>query len=364
MSDFFSQLSYSFGNEDWVTEQKALQVEPESRILCITASGDGPLHLLMQECQNMVCVDANPIQNHLLRLKIEALKALDMPQLLAFLGATNSSTRLETLSSLLPNFDEEAKEYWLENQKRIHHGILYQGASEKRTRQVSFLYRLFRGNEIRRLFQTKNLEEQRLFLETEWNHTFWRYAFKIGLSPLVAKWIIKDPSLFSNIDPDYKVSDYVYDRMMASLHNQHARTNYILAWILQGKLSLEALPPYLTEQGGNKIRPQLAKIDLQTANVITYLESIPENSFDRFSLSDVASYMDQQSFLRLLKAMFRAAKPGARFCMRQFMSRYKIPDGLKPYFQTEPALEKSLEEEDKAFVYHFTVGKILKSKDK
>lgn len=361
MSAFYSRLSYSFGNEDWSTEQKALQVKPDSRILCITASGDRPLHLLMEECNQIICVDANPIQNYLLKLKAEAMRYLDTPAYLGFLGAKEANDRFETFKAFSPYLDDETREFWQENHKMINRGILYQGAAEKRTKQAGFLYRLFRGNEIRRLFQMETLEEQRKFLATEWNHTVWRTGFKLALNPIFSKWILRDPGLFSNVDPNFKAADYLYDRMIDSLNRQLAKTNYVLAWILLGKVAPEALPPYLTEEGAQKIRKQISKIDVQTANVITYLESVPENSFDRFSLSDVASYMDQQSFLRLLKAMYRSAKPDARFCMRQFMSRYKVPDGLKPYFQTEPTLEKALEDEDKAFVYHFTVGKILKN---
>ena len=361
MSDFYNRLRYSFDNEDWITEQKALQVQPDSRILCITASGDRPLHLLLEECQQLVCVDANPVQNYLMNLKREAMKTLEPQPFLAFLGVKEANNRIETLETLSKELDEETREFWQENRKMVQQGILYQGISEKRARQISFLLRLFRQGEIRRLFQFNTLEDQRQFLAKEWNHSIWRYAFRVALSPLMAKWIIKDPGLFTNINPHHNVSDYVYERMVRSLNKHLAKDNYILAWLLKGKVDGETLPPYLTEAGGNKIRKQLDKIDVQNANVITYLESVPENSFDRFSFSDVASYMDQQSFLRLLKAMFRAAKPDARFCMRQFMSRYKIPDGLKPYFKTEPYLEKALEEEDRAFVYHFTVGKILKN---
>lgn len=361
MADLFSRLSNSLGNEDWSTEQKALQIQPGDEIVCITASGDRPLHLLMNDCQKIVCVDANPIQNYLLQLKVEAMKMLDPPHYLSFLGIQEGGNRLEILKTLNPNLDEDSREYWRDNSRMIQRGVIYQGDAEKRARLTSFLYRLFRNNELRRLFNCETLEEQRQFLASEWNHTAWRIAFKVGFNPLLAKWIIKDPGFFSNIDPDHSIANYVYDRMMGSLQRHLAKNNYILAWALKGQMDLSALPPYLTDAGSQNIRKQLHKIDIQTANVITYLESVPENSFDKFSLSDVASYMDQQSFLRLLKALFRTAKPNARFCMRQFMSRYRIPDGLKPYFQTEPALEKALEDEDKAFVYHFTVGKILKN---
>lgn len=63
MGLFYSRLSYSIGNEDWKTEQKALQITPEDRILCVTASGDRPLNLLYSNCKEIVSVDANPFKN-------------------------------------------------------------------------------------------------------------------------------------------------------------------------------------------------------------------------------------------------------------------------------------------------------------
>ena len=49
MTFFFSRLSYSFGNEDWRTEKRALGIRPHDQVLCITASGDRPLNLLARD---------------------------------------------------------------------------------------------------------------------------------------------------------------------------------------------------------------------------------------------------------------------------------------------------------------------------
>jgi hypothetical protein len=73
----------------------------------------------------------------------------------------------------------------------------------------------------------------------------------------------------------------------------------------------------------------------------------------------VVSYLSYDEFVRLLKAVVHTAKPDARFCLRQFLSRYQIPVELKTHFQREPDLESKLEKEDRAFVYQFTVGRIV-----
>jgi len=359
MSNFFSRLNYSFGNEDWRTEEKALQIKPGNRVLCITASGDRPMHVLLEDPSEVVSVDANPVQNYLFKLKKEALKYLDEDQYLAFMGVSPSEERRETLKKLTPKMDAETADYWNDNKGLITPGIIYQGSMETRWRNLSSLLRLIRQNEINRLYSVKTLEEQQAFLKNEWNHTLWRNAFRYAAG-LASRFIIRDPGLYANVDPNFKPGLYLYDRMINCLNRTLARENPLISIILKGSVYPEALPPYLTAGNLQPIKERLDRVAVYTANVITYLEGVPENSFDRFSLSDVASYMDQASFLRLLKAMYRSAKPGARFCMRQFMSRYKIPEGLKPWFQTEPELESQLENEDRAFVYHFTVGKVLK----
>ncbi len=70
MTTFFSRLSYTWGNEDWNTEREALQIGSQDTVLCITASGDRPLNLLVDDCHRMVAIDANQQQNYLLHLRL------------------------------------------------------------------------------------------------------------------------------------------------------------------------------------------------------------------------------------------------------------------------------------------------------
>lgn len=112
MKRFFSRLSYSFGNEDWQTEQKALRLKATDRAVCITASGDRPLHLLLGDVGEIVSVDANPIQNHLLKLKIAAMKKWDYSTYLAFLGGESHPNRLSLFNMLLPDLSEETASFW------------------------------------------------------------------------------------------------------------------------------------------------------------------------------------------------------------------------------------------------------------
>lgn len=359
MASFFSLLRYSFGNEDWRTEQAALDIQPQDQVLCITASGDRPLNLLSRECQKIVCIDANHVQNHLLQLKAAAMTLLEYPEYLSFLGAVSGERRKETLQLLLPYMDPQAAQFWVKHEKMVHKGILYQGSVERLTNVIAKFFTIMRGKKVKRLFEMNDLDEQKKFLREEWDSILWRKIFNIILNPLVTRFFIKDPGL-ANVGSDIKAGSYIYDRIHASLERELAKKNSLLSLILTGRVAQEAFSPYLTEMGIQAIKTRLSSLEIRTTDVIDYLDSLSGPTFDVFSLSDVASYMSYPNFIRLLKNIVKTAKPGARFCLRQFLSSYEIPANLQPYFVRNKSLERRLERQDTCFVYRFLVGTIDK----
>lgn len=359
MASFFSGLRYSFGNEDYKTEEEALDIQAEDHVLSISASGDRPLNLLTRKCKKMVCVDANSVQNHLLRLKAAAMQNLDYQDYLVFLGAMPGSNRGKILKSLLPYMEMETAQFWLDHEKMVIKGILYQGALERLTSFVSKCFAITRGKKIKRLFAMKDLEEQKKFVREEWDSFIWRKLFKIILNPLISRFLIKDPGLMnigSNINPGM----YIYERIHASLERDLAKKNPLLSLLLKGEVSQDAFSPYLTEIGTQVIKSRLSALEIHTKDIIEYLESLPGPTFDVFSLSDVASYLSYPNFIRLLNNIIKTSKPGARFCLRQFLSSYEIPAHLKPFFVRDRDLEKRLEHQDTCFVYRFFVGTVHK----
>jgi len=362
MAKFFSRLSYSIGNEDWETEREALSIQPSDKILCITASGDRPLNLLVNECKEIVSIDANPIQNFLLDLKIAAMRVLDYPNYIGFLGATKLENRLEIFKKLVPFLSKASKDYWHMHQKMIAKGVLYQGAVEKLTKVISSVLKVMRPIAIKKLFAIKNLEEQKEFVSKYWDRKWWRKLFELGLHPSISKFVIEDPGLV-NVGAKIKPGAYIYDRIIHSLNHCLANQNLLFSLLFQGHASPEAFSPYLTKGGTQTIKKRLDRITIQTSEVVKYLEAIKEPTFDCFSLSDIASYMDHAHFVRLLKAVQKTAKPGARFCIRQFLSSQQIPEEIRSFFERDTELEKKLEAKDRCFIYRFTVGKIKKTAD-
>ncbi len=323
---FFTTLNYSSCTEDWRTERRALAIGPDDRVLAITGGGDRPLNLLLDDPARVTAIDMNPAQTALLRLKMEAMRAPTHEQYLARVA-----------------------------------GSLYAGRWERFYRRMAKITRLLRGREIDALFAFTDLEAQRAFVRRTWDRGWWRLVFRLLCSPLWSRAFLGDPAYYAHVDPRLSAGDYLYDAMRASLDRHLARENFMLSLLFRGRLAEEDLPPYLAPATVPAIRARLDRIEVRTAELIAFLESTPER-FTRFSLSDVTGFLGPSRFDRLLAAMVRAAEPGARFCIREFLTAHRVPGGLP--LRREPALEEELRRDDRAFAWRFIVGTVKQAAER
>ncbi len=361
MGSFYSRLSYSFGNEDWNTEHKALQIRPTDSVLCVTASGDRPLNLLTRELRDLIAVDANPLQNALFDLKRVALSTLSFEEYLRFLGVSPSKERLKTYSQIEKGLDPMSSALWELLPKKIEKGILYEGSVEKLLKFTSKAIRTLRGKQkVDRLFGHTDLEQQKEFLREEWHTFFWKKAFDIALHPTLTRTFVKDPGLYEHVDSNIHVGKQLYARIHNYLDHHLARESLLLSLIFNGKVDPHYFPPYLQKEGVHQIKRQVNKTQFHTDDLVSYVTKAPSNSFDCFSVSDVASYIGKEDFNRLVEGIFRCAKPGARYCIRQFLSNHQIPAHLKPHFKRNTQLDQELQAEDRCCVYTFMTGVIEK----
>jgi S-adenosylmethionine-diacylglycerol 3-amino-3-carboxypropyl transferase len=362
MGSFYSRLSYSFGNEDWETEHKALQITSQDRVLCVTASGDRPLNLLTKELHQLITIDANPLQNALFDLKRAALSSLPYDDYLAFMGATPSSTRLKIYKQLEKTLDPMSSALWELAPRKIAQGILYQGSVERLLKITSRMIRLLRGpSKVDKLFANSNLQQQQQFVAEHWHTYLWEKAFHILLHPVVTRTFVKDPGLYAYVDPKFHVGNQLYERIHDYLNRHLASESPLLSLILNGKVHPHHFPPYLRKEDIKKIKKQLHKTQFHTDDLISYVSRAPACAFDCFSLSDVASYMSKEDFMRLMEGILHSAKPGARFCIRQLLTNHQIPPHLAPHFKRNITLDQQLQQEDRCCVYAFMTGIIDKT---
>lgn len=132
----------------------------------------------------------------------------------------------------------------------------------------------------------------------------------------------------------------------------------MVSLVLRGRLPEGDLPPYLSPDGYRVIRSRLDRLHIVTEDVIHHMQCARKGAFTRFSLSDVPSFLSRDGFERLLAGVIRCAHQDARMVVRQFLTRYQLPEQFASRLIREPRLEARLEAEDRAFVYQFMVARV------
>src|SRR4029453_10196193 len=132
-SAFLRTLNYASVNEDWRTEAEALRVGSSDSVLCVTGGGDRPLNLLALDPARVVAIDLNPAQNHLLTLKVAAMRRLPFEEYAAFLGLTRppASWRAQRWHALRGELPPASRGFWDRHRRPIRAGVIYQGRWER-----------------------------------------------------------------------------------------------------------------------------------------------------------------------------------------------------------------------------------------
>ena len=100
-------ILYSTCDEDSYSELKALDINESDDVLCVTGSACRTLSLMTKNPKSITSIDYAAGQNHLLELKLAAIRELDYDTLLFFLGVegqVGSRSRIDIFNEILFNW--------------------------------------------------------------------------------------------------------------------------------------------------------------------------------------------------------------------------------------------------------------------
>lgn len=359
-SKFSGRISYSACNEDSHSELEALRLGPGKRVLCITAGGGRVLNLLADRPREIVAVDVNPTQNHLLELKIAALQALDYEPYLGFLGVRPARDRLEVYQRFRPALSSAAQAYFDANPKLVARGALYQGSLERFLVHVSRIVHLVRPFWIKRLFSFDDIAEQRRFLQG-WDTRIWRFVVESLCRRSLLELFSRDPGFWRFVPPDVPLHRRIYDLIHRYLCNHLARESHLLQLVFFARYVYEpAMPIYLQPGPYARIREALktTRITPVTAPVTEVLGRAAAGSFHAYSIADVSSYLSEPDFGALMDQVMRTSHVGARLCSRGIFVHRPLPPDYVRRIQRDGELEQRLGFDDLAMVHEFLVGTV------
>jgi S-adenosylmethionine-diacylglycerol 3-amino-3-carboxypropyl transferase len=355
METFFQQIVYSAANEDPDSERQALALTGDDTVLCITGSGARPLDLLLDSPGEIVSVDFNVRQNHLLELKMAAIAGLTHRECLQFLGVHPSPDRSALLAAISSRLTPEAHAYWQGESTAIRRGVLYMGVWERYMQLVKGL--LPRRRLLRRVLTADSLEVQRELWQ-RWRSWMWLAGMRMLGWRWVWRWILREPGI-AFVPPDYPISQHLIDSFDRAASDRLLVSNPYFNLMVGDGYTDAALPLHLQQEHFETLRSNLGRIRIVNDSLLGHLQQTTE-AYTAFSLSDFSSYADPAMYRDVWEAVIGAGKDGARVCERFFMVHYEPEELFPGVIVRNPELEHRLQQQDHTFIYSFNCATLNK----
>ena len=324
------RLYFAQVREDPMLELEALRPAMRGTIAIIGSGGCTALSLVAAGASDVIAVDANQAQNHLIELKAAAVAALGAAGALAFLGGSPcaASARRAAWKRLRFALGGPARAYWDARGAQVGRGVLGAGVTERFIAVLALAVRLgiHPHRRIERLFHCRTLDEQRAFYDREWNTRRWRLLFRVVLN----RWVFDrtyDPAFFANVqNPSFSE----HFRLLAehAIADVPVAGNYFLRHMLTGRYPTHVeggVPPYLSETGSRTLLEERHRLSLVDATLTGWLRTRPDRSIAGFAISNIAEWLTGAELDDLLAEIVRTAEPGACLCFRNFVGWTEVP---------------------------------------
>jgi S-adenosylmethionine-diacylglycerol 3-amino-3-carboxypropyl transferase len=358
----FSAIRYAQVWEDADILLAGLEIQPGDVCVSIASAGDNALAMLTKDPSRVIALDLSPAQLACLELRVAAYRTLTHPELLELVGSRPSSQpgrRKELFDRCRPALTAPTREFWDRQRADIEHGIGSLGKFER-------YFALFRNRvlplvhsrrTVLELLQPRSADARRQFYDTRWDTWRWRLLFKAFFSRTVMGRLGRDPEFFRYVDTDVAAS--ILGRTRHALSVLDPADNPYVHWILTGTHGA-ALPCALRPENFETIRDRVDRVEWHCQSVEEFLERSPEKSLDRFNLSDLFEYVSIDHYHRMLDAIVRSSRTGARLAYWNMLAPRRRPDHMSDRLRPLDELAHRLHLADRAFFYSaFRVEEVL-----
>ena len=346
----FSLIRYAQCWEDADILLEALDVQPGDVCLSIASAGDNALSLLARQPERVIVVDMNPAQLACLELRVAAYRELDHAGLLELIGSVPGGGREALYRRCRPALSPAARTFWDARPQAIARGIGAAGKFERyfETFRRRMLPLVLSRKRIEQLLRGGSLVEREAFYKHQLDSWRWQLIFRVFFSRYVMGRMGRDPSFFRYVEGS--VSGRILSRAQHALTALDPADNPYLQWILTGRHTT-ALPFALRPENFEVIRANLDRLEWHCQPLERFLDSVDEQTFDAFNLSDIFEYISQENYHRLLGQLIRSGRSGARLAYWNTLADRHRPDSMADRLRSLDALSRSLHAKDKAFFY-------------
>ena len=349
------RLYFAQVREDPRAEIAALEPSQDDSLVVVSSGGCTALSLIAAGAGQVMAVDVNRTQNHLVELKLAAVSALARDETLAFLGATDalSRDRLDTYVRLRGSVTAAARSYWDARLAVVDAGVLGAGVTEHFIRMLVRVMSVLvhPRSRLERMLASESIEAQRALFAREWNTRRWRLFFALLLNRRAFRRTY-DAAFFAHLErPSF--AEHFRRCAEHALTELPVRDNYFLHHMITGRYpaaEVDGVPPYLTAEGHAAVRAQRERLTLVDGSMTDYLRILPDGSVTGFSLSNICEWLAPNAIDELFAEIVRVATPGATLCFRNFVGWTEVPHRFREVIHEDRALGDALTKQDRSVV--------------
>ncbi len=354
-------INYSQCWEDPIVLNEALAINSQDIVLSVTSGGDNSLVLLLKKPYKVISIDSNAVQKYLLELKGAAIGFLSHEELLEFLGVKKSCRRKELFEKVEKHLSLEAASWWNKHRLLIERGVIHVGRFEKflNSFRCYILPLIHSKKTVEAFLNTQSLQSQRDFYQNVWNSKRWRLFFRVITSRFVLKSFARQRGMFTHTEPGAIAKEYL-KRLDRNFNAVPLKDNYFMHYCLAGNYG-QSVPPYLEAKETVSLKENLSRLSMVVNDLMSYLKSMPNDSFSKFNLSDIFEPLSLEQNDILWKEIVRTAKNGARVVYWNNLVPRTFPQQLSVNIKDEAQRATHLHSMDRVFFYgNFHINTILK----
>jgi S-adenosylmethionine-diacylglycerol 3-amino-3-carboxypropyl transferase len=320
-------LIYNQCWEDPAVDRLALDLRPGDRVLVITSAGCNALDYALTGAE-VVAVDANPRQNHLLELKRAGIKALGFQDFFTLFGEGGSPDGLDIYRALRPELPDPARDFW-DREIRLFLPSAALGRSfyfRGTAGLVALAMKLWidHGARVRRavdrILDADGLEQQLRLYYSELRGPLLgdRLLGLVGSPGVMSLLGVPDPQRRMVHDHPEGFAGFLrscLDRVMALCP---LRDNYFWRVYLTGRYSHEACPEYLKPHNFLRLKAGLVDRVRSFDGTVTECLAAAPSPFTAFVLLDHMDWLARHPAALHAEwdRIFAAAGPGAHVIFR------------------------------------------------
>ncbi len=361
-------LVYNTCWEDPRCDRALLHLNPESRVAMLTSAGCNALDYLLDDCAEIHCVDLNPRQNALLRLKTALFQAGDYDALFDIFGKGGTPHAREIFAELaLPRLaDDFSASYWQRNLhyfkgRGIRPSFYWHGSSGA----VAWLVRQWLHAQpdvlrlARRLFDAETLDAQRACydeLEPLFLNRFVRWLMRQHL----IQSMLGVPKSQQNLAAerfDDGMAGYLRHCLRQVFATLPLQDNYFWKLYFFGQYTPQCCPNYLQKQHFETLRERSGRIRSYTASFSRFLRDNP-GQYTHFVLLDHQDWLAAHLRPALdeeWQLIFANAAPGARVLLRSAAFELDfLPDFVRERVRFDPSAAANAQATDRVGTYAST----------